>query len=83
MIQSTEKQTIILTFCLLQPYAPDQSECTNVSHIKVQFLAEENLRSTLYFYIYIVICKAFEDFMRINILSTVDYNSPRLANILT
>ena len=46
MPSSIEKQmigkTITFTFCLLQPRTRDQSECTNVSHDKAQFLAETN-----------------------------------------
>ena len=37
----------------------DQSEYTNVSHSKVQFLAERNLRSSQDSYIHIVIYKPF------------------------
>ena len=42
-------KTIIFTFCLLQTRTHDQSECTNVSHSKAQFLPWGNLRSTWYF----------------------------------
>ena len=33
--------------CLLQPWTYNQSECTNISHSKAQFLPARNLRSTL------------------------------------
>ena len=42
----------VLSFFLLQPWTRDQSESTNVSHSKTQFLAERNMRSNLsYFYL--------------------------------
>ena len=47
--------TAIFTFCLLQPRTRDQSEWTNVSHSKAQFLVERNLRSSQDFYINMVI----------------------------
>ena len=31
---------IVYTFCLLESWSHDQSECTNISHCKTQFLAE-------------------------------------------
>ena len=36
-------KTVIFTFCLLQPRTRDQSECTDVSDSKTQFLAKRNL----------------------------------------
>ena len=44
-------KTIIFTFWLLQPWTSNQSEWTNISYSRVQFLAERNLRLTvLYLY---------------------------------
>ena len=34
-------RSIIFTFCLVQPWPHDQSECTNNSHSKTKFLAEK------------------------------------------
>ena len=75
-------KTVIFTFCLLQPWTRDSSESTNVSHSKFQFLGAINLRLKQDFYIYIVIYKPFKDFIRISIVSIVNYK-PTLTNILT
>ena len=59
-----------------------ETQCTNVSCCKSQFLAQRNLRLTRDFYIYTVIYKLFWNFIRTSILSTVDYNTIS-TNILT
>ena len=41
----------------------DQSECTNISRSKTQFLSERSLSSILYFYIYMAIFKPFQSFI--------------------
>ena len=61
-------KTIILTFCLLQPRPRDQSQWTNVSHGKNQFLGERNLRTTREFYIYMVIYWLLWSFIKTSIL---------------
>ena len=53
------RKNIIFTFSLLQLGQRDQCECINVSHSKVQFLAERNLRSTRDVCVYVVIYKPF------------------------
>ena len=73
-------KTVIFTFCFLQFRASDRSDSTNVSHSKAKFSSWKKLEINAR--LYTLIYKPFSDFIRISILSTVNYN-PTLANILT
>ena len=38
-------KSIIFNFCLIKSWSHDQSECTNIPHRNIEFLAEKSLGS--------------------------------------